>query len=89
MEKDCTVSKKDTENKIDGKAAMSKVQQHPLFEIIKTSQPEVVIEAVRDFFEIDGVSIEIQDSSGMTPLMHACWKGNVEFVKFLIKLLYY
>ena len=85
MEKDCTVSKKDTESEIDENAAMSKDQQHPLFEVIKTSKPEDVIEAVRDYFEIDGVSIETLDSSGMTPLMHACWKGNVEFVKFLIK----
>ena len=58
--------------------------EHPLFEVIKNSKPETIIEDVRNFFEIDGVSIEILDGSGMTPLMHACWKGNVSFAKFLI-----
>ena len=58
---------------------------HPVFEVIKTSKPEDVIEAVRNYFEVDGVSVEILDGSGMTPLMHACWKGNLEFSKFLIK----
>jgi len=65
---------------------MSKEEkEHPLFEVIKNSKPEEVIEDVRNFFEIDGVSIEILDSSGMTPLMHACWKGNVNFAQFLIE----
>ena len=58
--------------------------EHPLFELIKTSAPETVVDNVRNYFEIDGISIEIMDSSGMTPLMHACWKGNVAFAKFLI-----
>ena len=58
--------------------------EHPLFELIKTSTPETVVDNVRNYFEIDGISIEIMDSSGMTPLMHACWKGNIAFAKFLI-----
>ena len=58
--------------------------EHPLFELIKTSEPETVVDNVRNYFEIDGISIEIMDSSGMTPLMHACWKGNIAFAKFLI-----
>ena len=40
----------------------------------------------------DGVNIEILDNSGMTPLMHACWKGNVALAKFLleqVKYIYY
>ena len=66
-------------------AKMTKEEnEHPLFEVIKNSKPETIIEDVRNFFEIDGVSIEILDGSGMTPLMHACWKGNVSFAKFLI-----
>ena len=59
--------------------------EHPVFEKIKESQPKDVVENVRNFFEVDGVSVEIIDGSGMTPLMHACWKGNLEFTKFLIK----
>ncbi len=59
--------------------------EHPVFEVIKKTDPGKVIEAVRNFFEVDGVSIEIEDNSGMTPLMHACWKGNLELAKFLIK----
>ena len=66
--------------------------EHPVFEAIKTSKPENAIENCRNFFEIDGVNIEILDNSGMTPLMHACWKGNVALAKFLleqVKYIYY
>jgi hypothetical protein len=59
--------------------------EHPVFKVIKNSNSEDVIESVRNFFEVDGVSVETLDGSGMTPLMHSCWKGNVAFVKFLIK----
>lgn len=58
---------------------------HPLFQVIKTSDAGQVVENVRNFFEIDNVSVEIKDSSGMTPMMHACWKGNLDLAKFLIK----
>ena len=54
-----------------------------MFQAIKDSKDDV--ELVRNFFEIDGVSVELQDSSGMTVLMHACWKGYENIVKFLIK----
>lgn len=56
---------------------------HEVFGVMKNSKN--VVEDVRNYFEVDGVSVEIQDSSGMTPLMHGCWKGNLDLVKFLIK----
>ena len=54
-----------------------------MFQAIKDSKDDV--ELVRNFFEIEGVSVETQDSSGMTVLMHACWKGYEKIVKFLTK----
>ena len=56
---------------------------HPVFQAIKDCKNDV--ELIRNFFEIDGLSVEKQDSSGMTVLMHACWKGFEKIVKFLIK----
>ena len=57
---------------------------HPVFNLIKKTDADKVIGAVRNYFEVEGVSVEIMDGSGMTPLMHACWKGNVDLAKFLI-----
>jgi len=57
---------------------------HPVFNLIKKTEADKVIGAVRNYFELEGVSVEIMDGSGMTPLMHACWKGNVDLAKFLI-----
>lgn len=67
--------------------------EHPVFEAIKTAcnddkvegnRRSAAVEAVRNFFEVDGVPVDIEDNSGMTPLMHACWKGNAELTAFLI-----
>ena len=63
----------------------STVKIHPVFEAIRASSQENVVDAVRNFFEVDGVSLEIMDNTGMTPLMHSCWKGNLDLAKFLIK----
>lgn len=41
-------------------------------------------EMIRNFFEIDDVGVDIEDSSGMTPLMHASWKGHFKVAKFLL-----
>ena len=59
--------------------------EHPVFQVLKDSKEDEVIDKVRNYFEVDGVSIEVLDGSGMTPLMHACWKGYVDLAKFLIK----
>ena len=37
------------------------------------------------FHQVEGVSIEIEDSHGMTPLMHAAWKGVEAITEYLIK----
>ena len=66
-----------------GDAKESEKSEHPVFEAIKHcgNKPD----KIRNFFEIEGIPIEIEDSSGMTPLMHACWKGFSDVVQFLIK----
>jgi hypothetical protein len=61
----------------------NKTNDHPVFTAIKECGDD--IEKIRNFFEVDGVSVEIEDSIGMTPLMHACWKGHINVAKFLIK----
>ncbi len=60
--------------------------EHPVFAAIKECGDDV--EKVRNFFEVDGVPVDIEDSIGMTPLMHACWKGHLKLAKFLIKQVY-
>ena len=67
----------------DGEDTNDKTEEHPVFEAIKDSKDDV--ELIRNFFEIDGIPVEKQDTSGMTVLMHACWKGYENIVKFLIK----
>ena len=63
--------------------AVEITSDHPVFAAIKVCNDD--IEKVRNFFEVDGVPVEIEDSIGMTPLMHACWKGHINLAKFLIK----
>ena len=43
-------------------------------------------EAIRNHFEMENVSVDVEDAAGMTPLMHACWKNFPKVVKFLIGL---
>ena len=71
------------EQKGDSGVEESKPDEHPVFQAIKTCDDDV--EKVRNFFEVAGVPVEIEDSAGMTPLMHACWKGFAKLAKFLIK----
>jgi len=56
---------------------------HPVFAAVKECGGDP--EKIRNFFEIENVNLDIEDSSGMTPLMHACWKNFPRVVKFLIK----
>lgn len=67
--------------KEDGTVEKKEKEVHPVFKAVTDGD----VERVRNFFEIENVPIEIQDENGMTPLMHACWKGNKDMVKFLIK----
>ena len=72
-----------TEAKDESAVTDSKPDEHPVFQAIKTCGDDV--EKVRNFFEVAGVPVEIEDSAGMTPLMHACWKGFAKLATFLIK----
>lgn len=72
-----------TEEVKDEENSKESPNEHPVFEALKDSKDDV--ELVRNFFEIDGVPIDVQDNAGMTALMHACWKGYEKMVKFLLK----
>ena len=67
------------------KESKNSENEHPVFQVLKDSIEEEAINNIRNFFEVDGVNIEVLDGSGMTPLMHACWKGYLDLAKFLIK----
>ena len=54
---------------------------HPVFKTIADGD----MESMRNYFEVEGVSLELEDQHGMTPLMHASWKGRQEVAKYLIK----
>jgi len=57
------------------------IHDHPVFKKIDDGD----LETIQNYFEVEGLSLEIADSHGMTPLMHASWKGNPEIAKYLIK----
>ena len=74
----------DTQEELkDGENSKESSNEHPVFQALKDSNDDV--ELVRNFFEIDGVPVDVQDNAGMTVLMHACWKGYEKMVKFLLK----
>jgi ankyrin repeat protein len=62
--------------------------RHAIFDAICASTDDDV-EPVRKYVDLkpsDGgvSSLEVEDDSGMTPLMHAVWKGKVKVAKFLL-----
>ena len=57
------------------------VHDHPVFKTIADGD----METMRNYFEVEGVSLEKEDQHGMTPLMHASWKGKYDIAKYLIK----
>ena len=57
------------------------VLEHPVFKTIADGD----MESMRNYFEVEGVSLELEDEHGMTPLMAASWKGRLEVAKYLIK----
>ena len=59
----------------------TKKEEHPIFKLIEEGN----IDAVQKQIDVEGVSIETEDSHGMTPLMHASWKGRTDIVEFLLK----
>ena len=68
---------------------ISPPRRHPIFDAISKSAEDDV-DAVRKYIDMKasegGVdSIDLQDDSGMTLLMHAAWKGKLK-VRFCFKL---
>ena len=57
------------------------VHDHPVFKTVADGDMEMM----RNYFEVEGVSLEMEDQHGMTPLMHASWKGQYDIAKYLIK----
>ena len=57
------------------------IHDHPVFKKVEEGD----LETIQNYFEVEGLSIEIEDQHGMTPLMHASWKGTIEVSKYLIK----
>ena len=57
------------------------VHDHPVFKAIADGD----METMRNYLEVEGVSLEVEDASGMTPLMHASWKGQHDIAKYLVK----
>jgi len=62
-------------------AAFVAAENHPIFKKIE----EGFLVDVQDLIDVEGVSVEIEDKSGMTPLMHACWKGHEKIVSYLLQ----
>ena len=57
------------------------VHDHPVFKAIADGD----METMRNYLEVEGVSLEVEDGTGMTPLMHASWKGQQAIAKYLLK----
>jgi len=58
----------------------SEPDNHPIFKKLE----EGSLDDIKNFLEIDGVSVEVEDTNGMTILMHAAWKGRVDMVQYII-----
>ena len=54
------------------------IHDHPIFKKVDDGD----MEGLQNYIEVEGVSVEIPDQNGMTPLMHACWKGHTAIVRF-------
>ena len=50
---------------------------HPIFKSVDDGD----MERLQNFLEVEGVSVELLDGTGMTPLMHASWKGHAAVTK--------
>ena len=57
------------------------VHDHPVFKTIADGD----METMRNYFEVEGVSLELEDGTGMTPLMHASWKGQQDVARYLLR----
>ena len=57
------------------------VHDHPVFKTVADGD----METMRNYFEVEGVSLELEDGTGMTPLMHASWKGQQDVARYLLR----
>ena len=71
----------ETENIAETKSDKKKIHDHPVFKSVADGD----METIRNYFEVEGVSLELEDSTGMTSLMHAAWKGQEAVAKYLLK----
>ncbi len=55
--------------------------EHPVFAKLESGD----IEDVKNLIEVEGVSVEIEDNHGMTPLMHAAWKGRLDLSQYFLQ----
>ena len=62
-------------------AEEQKIEDHPMFKAVEKGN----FDAVQNYFEVEGLSLEMEDQHGMTALMHASWKGQTEITKYLLK----
>lgn len=56
------------------------IHDHPVFKAVDDGD----MERIQNFLEVEGLSVELEDSTGMTPLMHASWKGHAAVTKYLL-----
>ena len=84
-DKPAAVEVLDREEDGEEKVEKKKPPLHPVVEAI-TGLPEDDPEAVRAALAENPGSLERLDESGMTPLMHACWKGKKSTVKMILDM---
>ena len=53
------------------------IHDHPIFKKVDDGD----MEGIQNYLEVEGVSVELEDQQGMTPLMRASWKGNTVVTK--------
>jgi len=56
-------------------------ESHPIFKKIE----EGSLNDIQNLIDAGGISVEIEDKNGMTPLMAACWKGQENIVSYLLQ----
>jgi len=57
-----------------------KNKEHLIFSLTEDGS----LDQIQNQIEVEGVSIELEDSNGMTVLMHASWKGHSSVVQYLL-----
>lgn len=58
----------------------SDTTDHPIFNKLEDG----LLDDIKNCLEVDQVSAEVEDSNGMTLLMHAAWKDRADMVQYII-----